>query len=92
MTWRDWCGNGLADRWAKVGCVAVVKDSPVSTYHAQWARAIAWYRWVTRFATEWGAGDVEPNTREQARPPEINAPTPRQLACHQSHDVWRRND
>ena len=29
MTWQDWCGNGLADRWAKVGCATAVQESPV---------------------------------------------------------------
>ena len=32
----------------------------MSSYYARWTRAIAWYRWVTRFATEWGAIDIDP--------------------------------
>ena len=30
MSWQDWCGNGLADRWAKVGFATAIKDPPVT--------------------------------------------------------------
>ena len=86
MSVVDWCGNGLADTWAKSACSLAVQKSLVVRYHAAWAKAIAWYRWVTRFATEWGPSDVA--ARLIVAPCIDRAPPP-PLVCHGSHELWR---
>ena len=88
MTLQEWCGNGLADSWAKAGCAAAIAVAPVAAFHSAWTVAIAWYRWVARFAPEWGASDIAPHAAAPTRPPQ----TPPTRACHQSHELWRNDE
>ena len=81
---QDWCGNGLADAWAKAGCAIASKEAPVATVHSRWAKTMAWYRWVTRFATEWGGNDIC-----GIAPPTAPSPPPLPKEWHPSHEVWR---
>ena len=75
MSRLDWCGNGLADLWAKAACALALKESPVAEYHSAWLAAIAWYRWATRFATEWGPTDTTKSASTEARTPRAPPPS-----------------
>ena len=80
----DWCGDGMADAWAKAGCAQAIATSPVACYSSRWTRAVAWFRWVTRFATDWGQADTGAiGSRLLALP--TSAPTV--AAPHPTHEL-----
>ena len=62
--------------------------APVAEYHSAWTSAHAWYRWATRFATEWELSDLGPRRLPAATPP----PRVRSRVCHESHELWRSQE
>ena len=48
-----WIGNGIADRWAKVGCDVACKATSGTLSQQCWQQAQEWYRWVTKVAMNW---------------------------------------
>ena len=52
---NSWCGNAIADSWAMAACDLASRASPCESVHAQWIRAIAWYKRLVRMANAWVA-------------------------------------
>ena len=75
ITCHDWCGNAIADVWAKAGCDIASQSSSCEWAHDQWVRAVAWYRWLVRFASDWIVDTAQSGPRPRA--PRA-APTARQ--------------
>ena len=84
-----WCGNAIADRWAKSGCSEASAAAPCHEPNAQWNRAVAWYRWLVRMAVAW-----TPDTAPSGPRPTDMRPSPaevprRSVAVAVPHELWR---
>ena len=88
ISWATWLGNAVADKWAKAGSAAAARQSPASSFHAQWNRARVWYKWLVTLAENWTndtehSGPIlEPHRTGRVRP----QPRP-----DRDHEIWRNS-
>ena len=91
ITCQDWCGNAIADVCAKAGGDIANQASSCDWVHDQWTRAIAWYRWLVRFAGQWTA-----DTARSGPCPNVLHPVPMVRrtvdAKTDTHELWRNRE
>ena len=90
---HDWCGNSVADEWAKAGCEIASHASSCDWVHEQWTRATAWYRWLVRLAGDWvtdtaRSGPCPQNVRDAPAVPTVRSSTE---AAAATHELWRNS-
>ena len=90
IPFHHWCGNGVADTWAKSGCDAACASSSAEWPQRCWRRAQEWYRWVTVFAANW-TGDIAMSGPVQKRPSSVRVHPiggPKEKTHLRRHELW----